>query len=201
MFIELMKFLGTAAISITALAWLTRKIISHFLEKDIERFKNEIRLRNDFELESLKSRLQTESSLLKIRFTDLHAKRAEIVKELFNKLNSLIDAMEKLAYIIDTPIIEPVDDLANKYIDIYFDFHNYFKMHEIYFSQEFTNLIKSLHSDIFETSLTAAYEVTSDNLPQFQKFFKSEYTRMKENSDKARSVIMSEFRMLLGVTG
>ena len=200
MFYELLKYFGLALISAGSLSWVTKRLIQHFLDKDIERFKNELRLSNEFEIERLKSDLQTASSLRQIQFSSLHAKQAELIHEVFKKLVELETAAEILETWVQTGRIEDVKEPADKHLDVYFDFHNFVRMHQIFFSAELAAVLADLHSDIFNTSIDAHYHLDENNFEDFKSRFKAEYPAMQAKAKRARSTIMSEFRGLLGVS-
>lgn len=66
--------LGATGIGVGAVAWLSKELIGQLLEKDIERFK---------------TALQLESQKQIIQFGALHAKRAEIIAEFYDKLTEV----------------------------------------------------------------------------------------------------------------
>ena len=51
MYEEIIKLLGGTAIIVAAVAWLIRSLIVHFLSKDVEKYKEQLRAANDLELE------------------------------------------------------------------------------------------------------------------------------------------------------
>lgn len=90
--------LSTMGLGIAAAAWLIRKLIGQFLDKDLEAFKAAIRRDGERELESLRSNLQLEAQKRIIEFGSLHAKRAELVAELYGKLSHLRNCINILPH-------------------------------------------------------------------------------------------------------
>jgi hypothetical protein len=75
--------LGSTGIGAGALAWLSKKLTGLILEKDIERFK---------------ASLQLESQKQVIQFGALHARRAEIIAEFYDKLTEVQNLSQTLPW-------------------------------------------------------------------------------------------------------
>lgn len=84
---ELLRSLSIAAVVSGGMAWLTKSVISHFLSRKIEAYKEaykiELKRESDKEIEEVKSRLQIVALERQIVFSRLHEKRAEIVAETY----------------------------------------------------------------------------------------------------------------------
>lgn len=85
----LINTLGSIGIGVSAAAWLAKKLLSQFLDKDLEAFKATIKRDGEREIESLKSSLQLQLQKQIIEFNALHVRRAEVIAELHKKLSSV----------------------------------------------------------------------------------------------------------------
>lgn len=81
MWVEVIKFVGGSAVLLAIAGWLIRTIIQHFLAKDIEQYKFDIRRQGEIELEKLKAALNIESLTHEITFSKLHNRRADVIDE------------------------------------------------------------------------------------------------------------------------
>jgi hypothetical protein len=77
MFQELITLLGGFAIVAGFCAWLIRAIITHFLSKDVESYKEKLRLENSIELEKLRSSLAKEALEHEVKFRRIDEQIAE----------------------------------------------------------------------------------------------------------------------------
>ena len=95
---ELIKYLGSAAIIMAAIAWLIKTLTIHFLRNDAEAYKQRLAR----ETESFKSQLEIAAKEHEIRFGKLHEKRAQIIEQLYllldetQRATSLISLTHKL---------------------------------------------------------------------------------------------------------
>jgi hypothetical protein len=65
---DLLRTLGGMAILVSAIAWLSRSLLTNLLSKDLEKFKSD---------------LQIESQRHAVEYSALHAKRAELISDLY----------------------------------------------------------------------------------------------------------------------
>lgn len=84
--IEILKVFGGAAALLGLLAWLSKFLVSHWLTKDIERFKSELQIAATTGVEEIKAHLAQLSTEHQVRFSILHNKRAEIISEIYEKI-------------------------------------------------------------------------------------------------------------------
>jgi len=86
----------TSTTVIAAVAWLARALISQRLTRDIERFKAALATENTRSIEELRVNLQLEAQRQQIVFGSLHARRAEVIVELYGKLDELDRAVHSV---------------------------------------------------------------------------------------------------------
>src|SRR5437660_9069332 len=79
----LLTTLGGGSAILAAAAWLIRTALNHALDRDTEAFKARLKADADIETEKLRSSLQMVAYEHQIRFSNLHAKRAEVIAEIY----------------------------------------------------------------------------------------------------------------------
>lgn len=201
MWVEVIKFVGGSAVLLAIAGWLIRTIIQHFLTKDIEQYKFDIRRQGEIELEKLKAALNIEAVTHEITFSKLHNRRAEIIEELFKKLMAFDDSASTLMVEFDMDDSEGLREMADKFIDIYYDFHKYAEQNQIYFSEELCKLIAELHSEAFDQSIRVTYHTTPYSLDDLKKAFSEEKFRIQSHTELMKRKVQEEFRELLGTKG
>jgi len=86
--------LVTSGLLISAVAFVAKSAISQWMARNIEGFKAALIAENTRSVEELRSKLQMEAQRQQIMFGSLHARRAEVIAELYEKLNALDRAVQ-----------------------------------------------------------------------------------------------------------
>jgi hypothetical protein len=86
---DILRTLGGMAILVSALAWLSRSLLTSLLSKDIERFKSDLQVSSQKSVEAFKSSLQLEAQRHAVEYSALHSKRAELIAELYSQIVGL----------------------------------------------------------------------------------------------------------------
>jgi hypothetical protein len=199
--LELLKTLGTAAIVMAAVAWLTKSIITHVLSRNIEAYKSDLKRAADKEVEETKSKLQMVAMEHQIVFSRLHEKRAEIVAESYELIHELHSKAITLGGDIFHAGLRTPKDRANEVFDECFKFYEYFQRRRIFFGEEVCKVMDSFVELIAETN--AALKRAPDNLDHSTEDGKDAYSKLAVLLDRLpeiRKVIENDFRTLLGVT-
>ena len=79
--------LGGNAMFLVVVAFLGRKLVTHWLDKDLNRFRDQLQSAASQELETLKGRLQIAANEHSILLTKLQERRAEVIGELYSKVS------------------------------------------------------------------------------------------------------------------
>jgi len=80
---------ATSSLLIGAVAFVARSAISQWMARNIEAFKAALIAENTRSVEELRSTLQLEAQRQQIVFGSLHARRAEVIAELYGKLDEV----------------------------------------------------------------------------------------------------------------
>jgi hypothetical protein len=95
MYDETLKLLGGTAILVAAVAWLIRSLLLHFMSKDVESYKEQLKSANALELEKLRANLSQQTLEHEVKFRRTDEKIAEhltvVYQKLFNLYRSVLD--------------------------------------------------------------------------------------------------------------
>lgn len=225
----LLTTLGETTVLVAALAWLSKTIISSALSKDLEKFKADLKSNGDLAIEKFKSEIQLESQKRIIEYSSLHGRRAELIADLYGRLFSLYNSVQRVLFEYErrkiredvdktspfakrepwemVPGIHLLNETEAKRVkdlsDLASDFHEFYGQHKIYFTPEVCNLIdrfSALASYMAMNYENVALKDENGNLYVNPK--------VKEVWDKAIEAIPlllwtleNEFRSILGVDG
>lgn len=89
---------GGLAVLITAAGWLASKLFENRINRDFESYKAHLKAESDFEIESLKSRLQIAAKEREIAMAWLYQKRAAAIETLYA---SLVDLQHSVRIVLD----------------------------------------------------------------------------------------------------
>lgn len=190
---ELIKLLGGFAVLVGALAWLTKNIITHFLDKDVEKYKRRLETEATREIEGFKSQLYMIAKEHEVRFSKLHEKRAEIIADLY----SLLYKAHVTVNVLELRVKDGDDDAtlnqaANIAYDVCSNAFTFFEKNRLYLSKELSDLIHRILSTM---------ELTSASYPYEDSIRMEALVNWKEQSQQI-ALIMSrleqEFRIMIG---
>lgn len=201
MWTELLKFIGGSAVLLAVVAWLIRSLIRHVLTKDIEKYKYDLKREAEKELEAIKASLNIEALTYQIRFSKLHDRRADVIEQLYRKIVALETAAGCLETEFQMDDYEELKEKADSLIDRFFEVHSFIEDNKIYFSEELSNNIKEFNTLYFNLSIGIYYQSKPDNKKGFIEAFQKERDKFDSQNKKIKTVIESDFRKLLGVTG
>jgi len=177
-----------------ALAWLARALVTHFLSKDVERFK---------------SQLQLATLEHQIRFSRLHEKQAAVVAEIYEKLlpaKFCFAALKKS----DSEEFSPRDrKMAEKVLEICVDAFRFSHQHALYLDDAFLQKISSANIKLLQH--VGLYTCLDDMLSSLGDFphdrhhlvastLISGWRGMEDNITPLLEELRHEFQTLLGVT-
>ncbi len=197
---EIIKFVGGGTAFLMVSAWFIRSLMQQLISRDLERFRSDLRLSGEREIESLKSLLSIEATKEQIRFSKLQERRADVIAEAYKKLVALNSAGMVLTY---DPLENDDDDLrrnADEFIDRYFEFRSFIEESAIYFPAETVRVAMKLDDLIFNLSLKIRYHSTPANVKILIQRYKAAEKDIESSSKHIRQYIESEFRKMLGAS-
>lgn len=202
-FMTTMSFTGIGA---TTLCYLAKELVNAALSRDLERFKVQLKADSEKELEQLRTGLRMASFEREVQFSKLHEERANVIAEVYRKLDLTDRAFHALMSPIKIKSIDEEeraredDELARKAADSARAFLDCYNASKIYFDEE---LCKTL--DRFSEQLWNAW-INFQVLPSLagikgQIVGQSRSDAWKTIIDQVQPIrreIESAFRKLLG---
>jgi hypothetical protein len=156
----LIELLLPHAVLITAVAFLCRSIIAHFLNKDVEKFKDQLKTLSEAELVGLRHGHEVARLEHQVRFSRLYEKRFEKIEELHTDSRNLVDALMD-ALRVDSKT--QLDRIVSAHGSIY-SFQRKLRLHEIFLPKDFVTLWNAELTKMFD-SLTELINQRDD--PRF----------------------------------
>jgi len=171
---EVLKSLGIIAIGSTAIVFLLKQVgtrlIDHFFNTRLQRYESElniqfqtIKLKFDKDIEVHKANLQKINYEHSIRYSKLHEERAEVIKNLFQKLVKVEESMGSFFAIFEYAGATPKEEKGKRAAEEFNEFIRYFELNEIYFMEATSKLI----SEIINKIRDAWYKYTA--YPSYKK--------------------------------
>ena len=141
MFWTILTTVSASAVSLVAVAWLVRSIVTHWLSKDIESFKTAMQHANVREIEKLRADLNHLALEHQVKFSQLHAKVFETIAHLYK----LIAQTQRTMAVYLVPLVlagAPSEvERGNAAADSWEKLAVFFHEHEIYFDKETCGMI------------------------------------------------------------
>jgi hypothetical protein len=192
---DIIKTIGTNAIFLAVLGFVTKSIFSQMLSRDIEKFKIQLQTTHDAELERLKADLGQTSFIKQTKFAALHEKRVEVVAKLY-ELFVLVELCYR-AFSFDSGNPEKSFNDANFARS---EFNKYFTQNRIYLSLDLCEKIDNLARDLSRLEIKYAISYGEDVLdPEEVESAKQEVAKKVKNElPFIAKEIESSFRDLLG---
>ena len=203
---EVIKFLGSAAIAIAAVAWLVRSLIGHFLSKDIESFKERLQSESAAELERLRHSLRLIASEHEKQIHLLHERRAEVIAELYAKLKAFVAAAASFASLVEWKGEPTKEEKAATLADKAYEFHHYFQSKRIFFSEGVCAKVDSVFGEVHSSSvkyrvwLARSKDGGGRAYEKMDEAWTEAWNTMKDKVPPLVAAVETEFRDLLGVT-
>jgi hypothetical protein len=149
----IVSVVGGSAAFFAAAAWLARSLVQHLLSKEIERFKADLQAQHQIALERAKSDFQRLLREHEIRFSHLHAKRAEIVAELYQHIVETNSAAEECLDAFKESPNKRRFDLAKEATSRGDDLAEFIIRNKIYFSERLAGCLEEVYSCLLDTAI------------------------------------------------
>lgn len=183
---NLLNNIGVFAVSSGLFIWLVKKLFEIFIDKDIEKYNNKL----SQELEKFKNELKIVEIEKQVAYTRLHNDRAELIKQLYQKIVRLRIDLNEFARTLDNKLDIREDDVE-KNMNILFNevdsLSLFYLENKIYFNEKINvlmnsilleyNFLISLKNIVFNPS---KYECKFNELYNNEKSIEQELNRFKE---------------------
>jgi len=195
---EIIQFFGGATLLISAIAWLIRSITVHLLSKDIEIFKQTLKVESDRELALLKSSLELENEKVRIKLSGLEVRRIEVLEELHIKFTEFSIRASNFTYDPEMRDKNELVEIADEFIGEYYKFYNYFRNVSIFLPKSLEDSISKLHDAHFNVAIDIGNSST-DNIEVILNTINDNVSKIRYETSDINRIISKEFRELLGV--
>ena len=189
---EIIEFLGGAALFTAAFAFLGKKAIDAYVTGRVEAFKN---------------RLQLSTIEHQIRFAGLHAKRGEVIADLFGHLAETVWAADSFFSLVE---YEGEPTKQEKYVAAHKEIvalYRFYDKNRVFLPSAACASLEKLHRSIranvnvFGTLLQIdAVQMTDETRDHKQKSWQAGWKAIQTEIPAARRSLEVEFRKLLGDT-
>jgi len=170
----------------------------HFLSKDIEIFKQTLKVEAEKDIALLKYSLEQENEKVKIKLMGLEGRRVEVLEELHIKLTSFSILASNFTYDPEMREIGELKSIAEEFISKYYEFYNYFRNVAIFLPKELENSISRLHNTHFNVAIEIGNSDEKDLDVILNKINES-VPKIRYQTNKVIEDISKEFREILGV--
>lgn len=134
---QILIVLGGNATLIVVLAWLGKSLLSHFLSKDLDKFKGALNAEYTIASEKLKHELKLIASEHEVRFQKLHEKRADVIAEIHRLIREVHAKMRHLSlFFIGDMDEKPKKEVFDKVMEASGNLYNYFYENSIYLPEK-----------------------------------------------------------------
>jgi hypothetical protein len=198
---DLAPFLTTTAIAgmaIAATSWLARTVMVHWLDGRLDAHKVAIERQNEVELERLKAQLQVAAAAQEAKFTRLHERQAEVISEVFARLERMHLAFRRWVA-ITRPIDASIKNQAREASDAYNKFVDYYYENAIWLDGNTTRVVNSIIEDLWAVSVDMTFDVNENGFPRDRKALRTAHKRVTERIPAVRNVLDDQLRRILGV--
>ena len=208
---------GGQSMLLVVLGVLSRSLLQTWLTKDVQKFERDLKASADSQLErlryelkgkgdqsieQLKSALQIASTERQIRFANLHAKRAEVIAEVYKRAVDV--EREGAVYVYKFGQVPENEQGEAPAIAALRDFDLYVGQHRIYLSEQMCRLLEEF-SGLLNPPLVHALvygrieHPKPETLKDSHEGFKKALEKFQRDIPAARLALEREFREILGV--
>jgi hypothetical protein len=194
---------GAGLVLLGLRTWVTERIrgqIKGEYDRELESHKADLKRASDIELERLKSQLSIAAAQQNVRFSHLHEKRAEVIREVYASLRTFVAAVAEY-----TAIFEPVGmpprkerekaavDAANAFVKLYWE-------NKIYIPPKTTQKLDQIRDELrlaliqFQTGVDRNVGGGNNTTTTWLDITK----KVKNTADVALVELETDFRTLLG---
>jgi hypothetical protein len=132
---QIIALILTPVMIVGVLAYLFQSLLKSRLDKDLERYKSDLKSILDKDIEKFKSELAIQQFQFQQRFSLIHEKRAEVLGELYSRLDRLGGALADLTSRIQWNDGRTLSDKKTETSAIGKEFSEYYSAKKIYLDE------------------------------------------------------------------
>ncbi len=195
---EIIPILGTGAVIIAAVTWLAKQVISQFLSRDIESYKNRVQRESEKEIENLRAELRKTAYEHETKFSELHKKRADVIFRMHENLIHILSWCQTLP-LKDQIKKETSEQAVQNLYKLLYDGKKYYEIHQIYLPGALAIEMDGAFTEIFQLveRFDSKIKLGGHVDEQGQR---ETFERIEGIISPIRDNLQKQFRTLLGVT-
>jgi hypothetical protein len=194
----LATILATGA-SAVLLAYLSRTLLGHWLDKDLAVYKASLSAAHDRALEQHKAVLARASTELQGRSTRLHDRRARIIARVYAKLDQVHQAVREWTRTLRVGQRRDMSKLRDSALGARNDFLEYYSRNTIWLDRGICDAINEVSSQLDQPTYDFMVEVDDKGFPNDRKAWLAASEKLTKDIPKARLALAGRFRSILGV--
>jgi predicted NBD/HSP70 family sugar kinase len=187
--------LGSTAIIVAALAFVTKKVVEHWLAQRLQSHKQTL----DAAAHEAIERLRSELGVAEAQRSRLLERQAVIVSGVFARLERLHEALDALAAPVRHSEAGAVP-LRDSAVQAFNSFTKYYHERGIWLDEEICDQLNQLMILLGGLLTKLNYNLQSDGSIADRRRWIESYDKLKEEVPKARTALDKQFRQILGVS-
>ena len=194
----LATILATGA-SAVLLAYLSRTLLRHWLDKDLESYKANLSAEHARGLQQQKTSLSRASLERQVRFTRLHERRARIIARVYAKLDQFQLAVREWTRTMRLGQHRDISELRDDALTARTGFVEYYWRHAIWLEPAMCDAINDLIGQQDKPLTDFMSDVNEKGFPNDRKAWLAASEKLTKDVPKARQAIERRFRAMLEV--
>ncbi|PIP82042.1 MAG: hypothetical protein COR54_16880 [Elusimicrobia bacterium CG22_combo_CG10-13_8_21_14_all_63_91] len=195
MLTQILVAFGASSVALAVMAWLAKSLVSHLLDKDVEKHRLALQSENERMLTLHKAELDRASEEHRIRFGQLHAKVFVTIARLYRLI---VQAHRSVQNYVKPFVMsgEPSEeDRGKKAADCLNALQEFFQEHEIYLEQELAEQVDKFICELGDAFIDFQHR----NLKGDVLVWKAVMDKMKAEVVEIKKRLRDSFREKIGV--
>jgi hypothetical protein len=202
---DLLTTVGGGSGILLAAAWLIRTVLNDKLVRDAKVFETQLKAGADAEIERLKHSLEMFAVEHQVRFSNLHAKRAEVIAEIYFQMVDVEQQGQRFVYVDVFNETQERQQAYSETMKRLVEFYFFLEKRRIYLPESICAVMKKFVDTIRKSVIrTNIYEPIHQSLnarvlEEKVKVIQEVSEAFEGSIPAARVALENEFRRLLGV--
>jgi hypothetical protein len=181
------------------LAYLSRILLGHWLDKDLESYKTRLSAEHARAIEQQKTSLARASLERQVRFTRLHERRARIIARVYAKLDQFHLAIREWTRTMRLGQQRDISELRDDALTARNRLVEYYWRHAIWLEPEMCDALNDLIGQQDKPLTDFMSDVNEKGFPNDRKAWLAASEKLTKDVPKARQAIERRFRAMLEV--
>ena len=198
--VEAFAQLGVFATGVLALGWLSRSLVTHFMSKDIEKFKIELMAQSDVAIERMRSDLTKHALEHEVTYRRVDAKVAEHLAEIYYRLVTFYDSVCSYVHPFEwggEPRKAEKLEITRKASE---EFRTYFRRHRVYVPDSLHSRVSEFNDKLVDIATKFAAGLERQSRGDYEKDHWSEgFRAIKDEASPLFTAIVADVQKRLGV--